>query len=120
VRARALRKGQTDAEALLWSKLRGGQILELKFRRQHPLGRYFADFVCIEIGLIVELDGGQHAETDASHYDRTRTDELAAMGFQVLRFWNNEVLNETKGVLEKIRQTAEALTPALSRTRERE
>jgi hypothetical protein len=92
----------------------------LKFRRQHPLGNYFADFACIEIGLIVELDGGQHGEALAIAYDSKRTDEFAAMGFQVLRFWDNEVLNETEAVLEKIFQTAQTLTPTLSRKQERE
>ena len=120
VRARALRQSQTDAEALLWSKLRSRQMLDLKFRRQHPLGKYFADFVCVEVGLVVELDGGQHGDAAAVEYDRNRSDDLAAMGFRVLRFWDNEVLNETNAVLEKIHQVAQTLTPTLSRKRERE
>ncbi|WP_235964888.1 endonuclease domain-containing protein [Caenimonas soli] len=120
VRARALRKGQTDAEALLWSRLRNRQVLDLKFRRQHPLGHYFADFACLEIRLVIELDGGQHNESAAADYDRVRAADMAALGFRTLRFWNNEVLNETDGVMEKIRQSAEALTPTLSRKRERE
>jgi very-short-patch-repair endonuclease len=119
VRARALRQNQTDAEACLWSKLRSRQLLDLKFRRQHSLGSYFADFVCIEIGLIVELDGGQHGDAAALAYDAKRSSELVAMGFQVLRFWNNEVLQETNGDLEKIREVAQTLTPTLSRKRER-
>ena len=120
VRARNLRQTQTDAEALLWSKLRSRQLLGLKFRRQHPLGDYFADFACIEVGLIIELDGGHHAEDASADYDSRRSDELAAMGFRVLRFWNNDVLNETTAVLEKILQIAQTLTPTLSRARERE
>ncbi len=120
VRARALRQGQTDAEALLWLKLRGRQILNLKFRRQHPIGVYFADFVCLEIGLVIELDGGQHAEDAAGSYDAKRESDMAALGFQTLRFWNNDVLSQTDVVLEKILRTAESLTPALSRKRERE
>jgi len=120
VRARELREGQTDAESLLWSKLRNRQMLGLKFRRQRPLGVYFADFACLEIGLIVELDGGQHGEDGALAYDTQRDADLAALGFQTLRFWNNQVLNETEAVMEKIRQTAETLTPTLSRKRERE
>jgi very-short-patch-repair endonuclease len=119
VRARALRQGQTDAEALLWSKLRSRQLLGLKFRRQHPLGNYFADFACLEIGLVLELDGGQHNEVAEMRHDQKRSDYMAAMGFQTLRFWNNEVLKETEGVLEQIRLVVQALTPALSR-RERE
>ncbi len=120
VRARALRQTQTDAEALMWSKIRARQMLGLKFRRQHPLGNYFADFACIEIGLIIELDGGQHGDVAALAYDVQRSDDLASQGFQVLRFWNNQVLTETQSVLEKIYQVAQTLTPTLSRKRERE
>lgn len=120
VRARALRKGSTDAEALLWARLRARQLGNFKFRRQHPVGRYFADFVCIEIGLVIELDGGQHAEGATGHHDKKRSDDMAALGFQTLRFWNNDVLLQTEAVLEKILQVAQTLTPALSRKRERE
>jgi very-short-patch-repair endonuclease len=115
VRARALRKGQTDAEALLWSRLRSRQIGSLKFRRQRPIGPYFADFACLEIGLVIELDGGQHAELSGNRYDQKRSDDMAALGFQTLRFWNHEVLSETDAVLEKILQVAVTLTPTLSR-----
>jgi very-short-patch-repair endonuclease len=117
VRARALRQGQTDAEALLWSKLRDRQILDLKFRRQRPIGSYFADFACLEIGLVIELDGGQHVD---NAYDIKRESDMASSGFQTLRFWNNDVLNQAEIVLEKIFQTAQTLTLALSRKRERE
>ncbi|MDP3799039.1 MAG: endonuclease domain-containing protein [Polaromonas sp.] len=107
---------------LLWSKLRGRQVRDLKFRRQHPIGPYFADFACLEIGLVIELDGGQHAEDDAGSYDQKRSSNMAALGFQTLRFWNNDVLSKTEAVLEKVWQVADTLTltPALSRTRERE
>jgi very-short-patch-repair endonuclease len=120
VRAKALRKALTDAESLLWHRLRNRQLLDLKFRRQRPIGRYIADFACLEIGLVIELDGGQHAERVA--HDEARAEEMKRLGFRTLRFWNNEVLNETEAVMEKIRQVAEtlALTPALSRSRERE
>ena len=111
VRAKALRKGQTDAEALLWFRLRNRQLCGLKFRRQHPIGKYFADFVSIEIGLVIELDGGQHNESPVIDYDKRRTDDMAALGFKTLRFWDNDVLKEIDAVMEKIRQTAEALTP---------
>jgi len=120
VRSRALRQGQTDAEALLWSKLRSRQISGLKFRRQHPIGPYFADFACIEIGLVVELDGGQHGEDVVAKRDKKRSDAMAASGFQTLRFWNNDVLLQTEAVLEKILHVAATLTPTLSRSRERE
>ena len=120
VRARALRNGQTDAEALLWSRLRCRQLNNLKFRRQRPIGTYFADFACMEIGLVIELDGGQHANESSGNHDQKRSNNMAALGFRTLRFWNHEVLSETNAVLEKILQIAETLTPALSRSRERE
>ncbi|MDP2820507.1 MAG: endonuclease domain-containing protein [Polaromonas sp.] len=119
VRARALRKVSTDAEALLWSKLRGRQLGGLKFRRQHPVGHYFADFVCVELALVIELDGGQHATDAGISSDQKRSNDMAALGFQTLRFWNNDVLLQTEAVLEKILQVAQTLTPALSRKRER-
>jgi very-short-patch-repair endonuclease len=118
VRARALRKAQTDAENLLWYRLRNRQLLDLKFRRQRPIGKYFADFACIEIGLVIELDGGQHVEQLA--YDAQREQDMQTMGFRTLRFWDHEVLKEIDAVVEKIRQVAETLTPTLSRKRERE
>ncbi len=120
VRARALRGAATDAELLLWSKLRNRQLAGLKFRRQRPIGRYFADFVSVEIGLVVELDGGQHADPSAVTYDTQREEAMRALGFTTLRFWDNEVLAQTDAVLERILATAQTLTPTLSRKRERE
>ncbi len=124
VRARALRQAPTDAEALLWSTLRDRRLLGFKFRRQRPIGPYFADFACLEIGLVIELDGGQHAAPEAVGRDEYRSAFLASQGLFVLRFWNHEVLTETEAVLEKIFQVvqarAAALTPTLSRARERE
>jgi len=119
VRAKALRKNPTDAEDLLWYRVRNRQLLGLKFRRQHPIGKYIADFACLEIGLVIELDGGQHVEQMA--YDTARAEEMKRLGFRTLRFWDNEVLNEIEAVTEKIRQVADALarTPTLSRERER-
>lgn len=94
-------------------------MLRLKFRREHPLGNYFADFACVEIGLVIEIDGGQHADAAALAYDEHRRLAMESMGFRTLRFWNHQVLNETDAVLESIRQAAETLTPTLSRERER-
>ena len=104
-RARELRKNQTDVEAKLWSRLRGRQVAGAKFRRQYPIGHFIADFCCYEQRLVVELDGGQHAE--ARTLDQRRTDFLVSQGYQVLRFWNNEVVENIAGVLERI---SEALT----------
>jgi len=99
--ARQLRSEQTDAERVLWNVLRNRQVLNLKFRRQHPIGNYIADFCCIEKGLIIELDGSQHVERVAQDEERTRW--LNSQGFQVLRFWNDEVTSNPEGAVEQIR-----------------
>jgi very-short-patch-repair endonuclease len=96
--APSLRKQPTDAERLLWHRLRAGQ-LGVKFRRQHPYLDYVLDFVCIERKLVIEVDGGQHLESER---DSQRDRDLQAAGFNVLCFWNNEVLGQTDSVLEKI------------------
>ena len=92
----------TDAEQLLWRHLRDRQQAGAKFRRQEPIGRYFADFCCVEHKLIIEVDGGQHDDGRQIEYDRRRTAELRRRGYRVLRFWNTEVLGELMGVLETI------------------
>jgi very-short-patch-repair endonuclease len=98
--ARKLRKDQTDAERRLWWHLRNRQLEGWKFRRQFQIGDYIADFACIDGKLIVELDGGQHSERE--EYDDRRTRELEKAGFVVLRFWNNDVLTNSEGVIEEI------------------
>jgi len=90
----------TDAEQLLWRRLRNRELSGKKFRRQHEIGRYIADFVCTEAMLIIELDGGQHAKQ--VEYDGRRTRYLQAMGYRVLRFWNNDVLQDIESVLTVI------------------
>ena len=113
-RARTLRKNLTDTERCLWSRLRRQQINGHKFRRQFPLGVYIADFVCLEARLIVEVDGGQHAEHASK--DAVRDKWLVSQGFRVLRFWNNDVLRETDTVVEEIVQALKNTpTPALPR-----
>ncbi|NII74171.1 very-short-patch-repair endonuclease [Dyella sp. SG562] len=97
-RARNLRQKQTDAERALWRQLRARHLQGWKFRRQHQVGSYIVDFVCMDAWQIVELDGGQHA--DQVIYDERRTLELQAMGYRVLRFWNNDVLANPESVLE--------------------
>ena len=99
-RARAMRRDPSDAEQVLWRHLRARQLAGYKFRRQVVIGRYIVDFVCIDAGLIVEADGGQHAEHAA--YDARRSADLAARGYRVLRFWNNEILGEIDSVLGRI------------------
>lgn len=100
VKARRLRSCMTDAEKALWLQLRDRRLEGFKFRRQFPIGPYFADFLCWKVKLIVELDGGQHAEQVA--YDRQRTHFLAQQGFSVIRFWNDEVLQNWEGVRQVI------------------
>jgi very-short-patch-repair endonuclease len=90
----------TDAERVLWRYLRSRQRHGIKFRRQHPVGRYIADFACVDARLVVEIDGGQHSEQAAEDAHRTRV--LQLRGYRVLRFWNNEVLDNLAGVVETI------------------
>jgi very-short-patch-repair endonuclease len=105
--ARLMRHAPTDAEQRLWYFLRDRRLGGYKFRRQHPVGNYIADFACIEGQLIVELDGGQHAELFQKERDLSKTRFFEARGFRVLRFWNNEVLKDTQAVLEEILRTLE-------------
>ncbi|MGB6056258.1 MAG: endonuclease domain-containing protein [Burkholderiaceae bacterium] len=119
--AKELRSHQTDAEQRLWYHLRAHRLMDLKFKRQKPVGPYIVDFICHEIQLVIEVDGGQHQE--AAEYDRRRDAWLRERGYQVLRFWNNEVMQQTDGVLEAIRVFVEGRRPPspqpLSRERER-
>jgi adenine-specific DNA-methyltransferase len=95
-----LRDASTDAERVLWQRLRNRQLSGYKFRRQHVIGAYVADFVCLEHHLIVELDGGQHVELAA--VDAVRTAFLQATVFRVLRYWNDEVLLRLDDVLADV------------------
>jgi very-short-patch-repair endonuclease len=97
--AKALRKTMTDTEKELWRRVRGKQ-LGCKFRRQHPFESYVLDFVCLERRLVIEVDGSQHEKN--RKYDEERTRKLHIAGFTVLRFWNNDVLNETDAVVQTI------------------
>jgi very-short-patch-repair endonuclease len=102
--AKHLRNRSTDAERILWSHIRAKHLDGLKFRRQHPLGNYIVDFICLERKVIIELDGSQHAEPAIQEYDRERGNWLENEGYRVLRFWDNDVLMNTKGILEVIRE----------------
>ncbi len=95
--ARSLRLTPTDAEIRLWSRLRRKQLEGFRFRRQQPIGKYVVDFFCPDAKLIVEVDGGQHADES-----RARTNWLEARGYRIIRFWNNDVLANTDGVLQEI------------------
>ena len=105
--ARSLRSNQTDAEHMLWKHIRAGRFEGYKFKRQQPLGHYIVDFVCFEAMLVIELDGGQHAEQ--VNEDAERTLWLASQGFRVLRFWNNEVIENMEGMWASI---TTALSPS--------
>ena len=98
--AKRLRQDMTDAERAIWGAVRGRQLKGFKFKRQWTLGPYVADFCCWGRRLIVEIDGSQHNE----EVDRRRTADLEKMGYQVIRFWNNDVLTNLDGVLEAIVQ----------------
>jgi very-short-patch-repair endonuclease len=99
-RARSLHSNMTDAERLLWLLLRDKQMKGQRFRRQHPIGKYIADFVCIEQKLVIERDGWQHQEQTV--YDAQRTACIRSEGWRVPRFWNNEVTGNADGVLSTI------------------
>ena len=106
-RVRRLRRDQTDAEALLWSRLRDRRLDGWKFRRQAPVDRYIVDFLCGDAKLVIELDGGQHTATT----DEARTRTIEACGYLVIRFWNNDVLTNMDGVLLTIVDAMRAGAP---------
>ena len=106
--AKTLRTNQTDAEHKVWYALRAGRLMNYKFKRQVPITEFIVDFVCFEQKLIIEIDGGQHAENSE---DVLRDAKLKKMGFRVLRFWNNDVIQNLEGVLMTILQHLQAVTP---------
>jgi very-short-patch-repair endonuclease len=112
LRARQLRRTMTEAEAKLWSRLRNGRLLGMKFRRQVPIGSFIADFCCRNPKLVVEVDGGQHAERAAQDASRSRV--IAEHGYTVLRFWDHDVLTDTEAVLAAIARevTRRTLAPS--------
>ena len=101
-RSRALRQTMTEAERLLWWALRRRQLDGARFRRQHPLGSYVVDFVCLERTLVVEVDGGQHAEPEQQSHDERQTQWLGGEGYAVMRVWNRDVFTNLDGVCSTI------------------
>ncbi len=99
-RARQLRRAQTEAEKKLWDRLRGGKLHGVKFRRQFPIGPFFADFCAAKELLVVELDGAQHLDTTVR--DEARTKYLEGLGYRVVRFWDNDALSSTDEVIQEI------------------
>ena len=104
-RARDLRKRMTDAEMILWSRLRRDVADGFRFRRQHPIGPYIADFACVRANLVVEVDGDTHGSDQGAEYDRRRNAYMAARGWQVLRVWNEDVYKRLDVVMEGIART---------------
>ena len=101
-KAKELKKSMTESEQILWKRLRNNQLNGTKFRRQHPLDIFIADFYCHERKLIIELDGGIHDSIEQQEYDDGRSFELEEKGFKILRFRNEEVLNNIDKVINKI------------------
>ncbi len=107
---RTLRARMTDAELHLWRALRHHQIHGARFRKQHPIGAFVADFACAEHKLVIEVDGGQHADRELT--DAARTEYLRKKGWRVLRYWNNDVFERREGVLGDIAGVIEAGLPS--------
>ena len=101
-KAHELKHPMTDAERLLWDKIRNRKLHGLKFRRQHPLHYYIADFYCHEKRLIIEVDGGIHHEVNIKEHDENRTAELDRLGITIIRFTNDRIFNQLEQVLEEI------------------
>lgn len=99
-RGREMRKSFTDVEMRLWQLLRGRNLQCFKFRRQHPLGPYIVELICLEKRLVIEVDGGQHVEQ--ARYDAKRSADLESAGYRLLRFWDNDVLTHTEEVMQAI------------------
>ena len=102
-RARELRRSLTPAEQILWEVLKNRQLEGYKFRRQHPICRYIADFYCHELRLVIELDGGVHEEIDQQEHDSNRDLVIREFSVRILRFKNQEVINDPKNVVEKVK-----------------
>jgi very-short-patch-repair endonuclease len=116
-RSRQLRNNATEAERKLWHELSARKLAGVRFNRQFPIGQFICDFVSREVRLVIEIDGSQHAL--AAEYDARRTRFLQAQGYRVIRFWNNEVLENIEGVLAVIRQVLDNMpSPSPSRKRE--
>jgi very-short-patch-repair endonuclease len=111
VKARRLRRDMTEAEKRLWYLLRGHRFGGVKFKRQVPIGSYIVDFASVSLGLVIELDGGQHDSQRA--YDARRTASLKAGGYRVIRFWNDEVFENLDFVLQTISHACGGATPPM-------
>lgn len=109
--ARELRRRATETESKLWSRIRARRLEGAHFRRQHPIGRWIADFYCSEAKLVIELDGGGHAEAEQAAADVKRDEMFGKLGIRVLRFWNTDVHLNIEGVLERISEALKTPSP---------
>ena len=100
--AKSMRRAMTDAELKLWNELRAHRLMGMRFRRQVPIGPYIVDFACSAHSLIVEVDGSQHGDTEQSQRDDARSAYLAASGWTILRFWNDDVIRDIDNVCQHI------------------
>jgi very-short-patch-repair endonuclease len=107
IRAKRLRKEQTETEKKLWSKIRNRSLIGLKFRRQYPVDNYILDFYCPQLKLAIEADGSQHLDAKQMEYDRKREARLGRMGIRILRFSDYDILTNIEGVLEEIVRIAQ-------------
>jgi very-short-patch-repair endonuclease len=108
-RARRLRRDQTEAEKKLWGRLRSKRLIQFRFKRQFPIGNFIADFACPQSKIVIELDGGHHADQMAKDDWRTRL--IEQRGFRVIRFWDNEVLTDIDGVVDRIAAALRGTSP---------
>ena len=106
-KSRELRKNMTPQERKLWSIIRNRQFFGYRFRRQFPIGNYIVDFINREKNIIIEIDGGQHNQLQDIEYDKHRTAYLNSLGYQVVRFWNNDIDNNIIGVYERLKEVFE-------------
>ena len=106
---RELRTNQTEVERIMWTILRNRNFLGVKFRRQHSIGNYIADFYCPSIKLVIELDGSVHFTEEGLEYDKIREEFMNSLGIKTLRFNNNDVMKNIEGVLEEIKKTLQNL-----------
>ena len=107
--AKELRKAETDAEIILWSKLNRNQILGLQLRRQHPINIFIADFYCVRIKLLIEVDGSIHEITEYQEHDQSRSEILNDFGITVIRFTNEQIIEEIDSIIEQIKTVAQKL-----------
>jgi len=108
-KAKALRRNMTPAELKLWQYIKDNKLLGLRFRRQHPIDIFIADFYCHKLKLVIELDGEIHNKTENKEYDENRTVELERLGITVIRFENNEIMTDIDTVMNKIKKTCEQI-----------